>query len=78
MPETQMNLEITPKTRETKAVRAWLLINQASVLHGEKGYRTLSHRGNWVCETDHSHTILFKGRKIQTVALKNANSYYLE
>lgn len=45
MPETQMNLEITPKTRETKAVRAWLLINQARVLHGEKGYGTLSHRG---------------------------------
>lgn len=26
-------------------MRAWLLINQASVLHGEKGYGTLSHRG---------------------------------
>lgn len=50
MPETQMNLEITPKTRKTKLCYSLALTNQTSLLYDERAMG-LSHRGNWVGET---------------------------
>lgn len=44
MPETQMNLEITPKIRKTKCCEGLVLVNQASLLHGERAME-VSPRG---------------------------------
>lgn len=57
MPETQMNLEITPKKEKQKLCYSLALTNQTSLLYDERAMG-LSYRRNWVRET-----MLSKGRK---------------
>lgn len=53
MPETQMNLEITPKNEKNKSCEGLVLISQASLLHGERAMG-LSHTEEVMCPSVHN------------------------